>query len=537
MNKTLLRNLVIILVLVVALVFTYGLYQKRQEDVAERLAENARIDAENKRKEEQKRLNAQQESLRPRPTPNSGNTSGQSETLEDSLVRLKSSLKAGDRSEFPKGTKEIGGVWYLTIQEKMNWIEAWKYADEFGARLAIFTTASALEDVGFQNVSQSPAWVGAGDHGNGTFRWVDGAKWRSADGLEKKNHMAALSPLGMLVSKDARDRLPFVLQWTPEQSPVGSVSGIKQTFDPSMDPAMVGTVRVGEQSYAIIPGAADWSQARKIARSMQGTLAVPSSVSEVKFLLNLVQYRLPEGQSAWIGGKTVDDAWQWSTGEKGLPVKTQTPAIGAALALSAGSDQASLSKFDSVKPLGYFIVEWGGSADSLEGDESEPGESKVTAATVEEMKSIKDFRLKARQAAGKIVIKREKALKANAKDMTFDLRTWYRGLNSNDQRAYNAMSNALSAAVTETEVPEGLDLGNLPEKVQAMYGNHLRNQNRILSEAKEGMSALQAAYLKKLGEMKLDADKENRSGFSKALSSEIERAGGGPEAFERFIGR
>ncbi|NQW26223.1 MAG: hypothetical protein HQ473_07675, partial [Cryomorphaceae bacterium] len=143
---------------------------------------------------------------------------------------------------------------------------------------------------------------------------------------EAGRRFATLGKDGKLLASAAGEKFHLALQWRDDASnPATTGAQLKRAADSISSLGLSGaTYPVGTRSYAeadshffVVPKAASWDDARKLAAAAGGYLAVPSSKAESDWIRDT--FRNPAGTESllWIGGYRLkpEEPWRWLTRE------------------------------------------------------------------------------------------------------------------------------------------------------------------------------------------------------------------------------
>lgn len=542
MSFVLLRNLVIIVVLSAGIYFVYQNLEAKKQRNQEQIEENQRKEAEFKKKQEEARRQARSERSGKKGSRGGSEnrtmvaTSG---TLED----LRQRLKGGDRSQFPQGARQIEGRWFYFVDEPMSWEQAWRIADQYGARLACFESLSELKEVGSLVTGTSSAWIGAGDSGTGSFVWIDGRKWAMGTAFEGKSKFAGILSTGELEGISGFERRPFVIEWTEEVEPVGGLSLTLKRFDPSTGSFPVGTIEFRGTHYLALPYECSYSEAMKAAQAIGGRLVVPRDSRDTQVFTKLVERALMPGDRSWVGATYAGDRWLW---RNGLPLgKGGIPSSEAGNALAML--RASSVSLVGVEPEGradFLLVQWGDEAPIRAsqggGEKDKSGEGVeqtgvVDATNDEDLQKISELSGKAKTMVIQQREKRSKMLTENLKKFSFDLNVWHRGLASTDHGRFEPMVKMMLGRSQGEHLEAGWDLSEFPEKIQRLYQRHQKKEEEIEQEHQEVMKHLHQAYCQRLEQLRTEAESMNKRQFSKNLDERLEQVKDSWEDFEKIL--
>ncbi|WP_193212677.1 protein kinase domain-containing protein [Luteolibacter marinus] len=483
-NATLVRNLVIIAVLLVAIAITWKTLQR---STAEREAANqALIEAEARKKEEAKAIaeanaanmgssgKGKQDKPEPVEPP-------KVETPRESLERLKFSLADGKRAEMPVGAIRRGNTENLLIEEPMTWQEAGEFAEAHGGHLPLVTTeedlswlSSLVPEEPVEGNNESALWIGAGRSGRDSWSLVDGSLWK----LEKKpvgaGQFVAIDINQVIRVRKGEDRYPFVIQWQRDGSNPASLESVlartKESLGEAVPSFPPGTLAYDSRHVLIVLHEATADDAEGYASIAGGHLAVPGTRDEAGWLSDQVT-SVKAGDGLWIGGVLDDKVWKWTTGETwdfALWEDGYPQSNGTAMTIHPGkgwqdADPSSLAS--------GFIIEW--SNDSAAADAAPPAPRKPGSPAA-------SWIAKSRKYLGEQEKDRQKKLADNAKKLEGDLERWLRRLGK---------ASEITRWTPEVEsVKQLIEDNRVPEKVGKDSGIRISAE---MSEILEGAAAEQ----------------------------------------------
>ncbi len=311
------------------------------------------------------------------------------------------------------------------MKEQKTWNEANEFAESLGAHLANPSKASTFTWISDRLLKKDPAWLGAAKSGKDAWVTVGGKFWSPEITPTGNETFAAIDKKGTIISKDANQALPFIVQWRDDGSNPGTrevqFEATAKTADSKNPIYPPGTIEAGGRSLLYIPEAITWSQANKAAASAGGHLFVASDKDEAKLLRSYIQ-GLEAVHGIWLGASLDSDRWTWITKEPWIFadwLKGRKPGKeGHALVIHP--DRGWDSQDRTVKASGY-IIEWSE-------DESNPG--KQVPADLFTGLEANDLISKAKDLVLNTEKKRNDLLAINSKKMTWDLNALLKGMNS-----------------------------------------------------------------------------------------------------------
>ena len=309
------------------------------------------------------------------------------ETPFEALQRLRKSLVAGERSEFPPGTKKHNGSAYFFARTPMNWHTANHLASSFGANLAVLTNAEALKWANATFKSESPIWVGASDSGwEEKWHWLDGtvvdsSTWTSGE----PNNSTSTDPAGedfaalshespSLVDLVGSAKLPFIIEWKLDgKAPASLEAQLARTgsaLSNKQAPVFpAGSVNVDGSRFLLVRKTLSWTAASDFASSGGGHLAVLSNENEAAFVNSLLGKIFKEWDSCWIGARRNEqdrEVWENVTEESfdfvnWLPQQPDDFGDGedfVTMRKLNGQIGANDESGGGERSIKYFLIEW-----------------------------------------------------------------------------------------------------------------------------------------------------------------------------------
>ncbi len=540
-DSKLLVKIAIIIVLLIAIFFTWELQKKVRAD---RERENREIHAKQKLAKEQAaalvaEMKALEKPVSPAFPPDHDPSDNKvEESPKDSLERLRSGLADGRRSEMPVGSVKKGNRTYFLVEENMQWAEATQFAEEHGAYLA-----DPSADLGWLDAELTKGrkcLLGAARSGGDSWVLSDGKPWSPPAQPEGDGQFLVTSRSGTFDSVDAHDSHPFVIEWRDDGSNPGSLANLLSATRASLDgeaPVFPpGTVISGERRYLFVKRPVTWSEAGEIAKSGGGHLLVAATSEEIADVAKMTN-RIKAKEGIWLGGSLVDDLWQWVTGE---PWKTAVWADdsdateeGVALALRPRDGWVAMDRGDTADG---FLIEWSE-------DEKAPNPGSASPAGNGQLAEL-DAKVKELiRAAAK---KREDDHATNIKRLHWDLDSYLRNLSGTGKDQYGSSVNALKELVDDNrlEIDKMKDMSENREIIASMemmklINYHCDKQAQIDTQAEAGIGKIRDAYVTKVtaikdeakaaGQMKVATDLEEIIEDAEDLDSWVESFGAGGE--------
>lgn len=364
-NWTLLRNLVIIVGLLYAISLAWENYNANQARTVElqRQANEKHHTAPQEVPDEGKVRDASQSASRGNGSVTeavTGENAG--ESPDQSLARLKPSLAAGKRTEYPKGAVAQGNSHYFLVKTPMGWAEAADFAEQHGAHIAIPSVEANLQWISATFFTDPGLWLGAARSGQNAWTLADATRWKPAKEPLGTGHFLAVDKAGVLRAASTRSKLPFVIQWRNDGSNPGTLAKwLDATRSTLASPDAVfppGTRHYQNRHFLRVARECTWDEALAMAARSGGCLAAPSSASEATALEDLTR-ELDSSEVLWLGGKSTGSEWSWVSGEPWKFTRWSSQATSnqadSALVLRPGSGWEARKPSRSAKG---FIIEW-----------------------------------------------------------------------------------------------------------------------------------------------------------------------------------
>ena len=394
------RNLIIIVLLLAGVYFTWEWAQDRKEQQAIAQKEEARIAAEKKAERDRKRAEhkARMEELRknnPRhtsPKTNNGGTTANNDNKPpknkgDSILtlptendgtpfemveRVRHALANGDRplDKLPVEVfkKDNDSRILLFINKPMTWHEADNWCQEHGGYLGVCRTSSDWHDLTkriARKIDVENVWLGGGTSSSKAWAWVDGTDWgsfiKTFPSYDQK--FLSISKHGVAEAKTSDQRFPFYIEWRMDGTNPGLLDfRLQRTNDQlgEINPLYLpGTVVAGTRHYYVAQGEYSYTEAKKLADIAGGHLLIPRKDSERKLIETLLSSTTKAGNTYWIGGKRKKDLWVWETKEpwQAIPWDEGYPKKGFKLAI-VNKTNAPIRDYSSTEKTSGFIIEW-----------------------------------------------------------------------------------------------------------------------------------------------------------------------------------
>lgn len=444
------RNLVIIVILLGAIYFVWDQLHiaRSSREQRNRATEAQNVEARKKAAEEAERK--RRAKLR-KPAPGGTavpDAAAIDETPAGSLQRLRFSLADGERSEMPMGSMPKGDSSFFHVDQPMTWSEADRFANDFGAHLAIPGPEVDLVWLAGLVPDNERCWIGAGRSGRQDWSLCDGSRWTPETKPAGVGSYATLGPRGRTKALRDGERFGFLIQWRMDGSNPGTleerlaaaakaIAAKDLVFPP-------GTQRFGNRLFLPVMREVDWTTARKLAWSAGGHLAVLAESGEMFAADEIAGTGVPE-TSLWLGGYRDGDHWVWDTGEAWTKARwaddSAVAAENAALVMIPGTGWVPRGRNQTATG---FLIEWSSDARSKTAGTADSGGPASEIAELTE---------RARQLLARADGNRTKALEQNSKRYVSELNVWVRNHSSSQRAEWLAHVKSLTDAVRGHRVP------------------------------------------------------------------------------------
>lgn len=425
------------------------------------------------------------------------------ETPMDSLARLQERLVQGRRDEMPLGTVSAGGSHYFLVTQAMSWPEAVSYAENHGGHLALPSGDMSWREQ--EPIQGEAVWIGAARSGAQSFTGLDGRPWALSAAVGGSGPYVMLDRNGGFQSAGPTVTKPFVIEWLADGSSpatlekrlaaaADSLKGSHPVYPP-------GTVAEGERHCLAVARATTWEQARALAESAGGMLAVLSDDQELD-LWQRAAAQCPSSHQFWTGGHLLGDHWQWVSSEPWRSVawlsRDQAARDNAAMFLRAGTGVDAQDKNDE---LAGFLIEWSRDPETNRATQS-------AGLTVAE--ELTQLTARAAQLVVKAGEDKEAAHRKNTDKVAWDLDAHMRGLNRSAQQALAPEVEKLKGCVRdnrllkETVEAEGVALNAFMAK---LCNYVIGKQAEIDEQYTTSLQVIQTSYRTKLTELRDQASK------------------------------
>lgn len=511
----LVRNLVVIIVLIIAIIKVWGMTQSKERQIQQEQQEAHARALEEQKKNRQKAIEDQARkaeiSRQNNPTQNSELPLQPQEIREAALHEIRDALADGKRDVLPTGSVRRGDSAYLLVKDELTWPEAFWYAEQHGAHLAIPDETADLK--WFKSFADGhPFWLGAGKSGRTSWQLVDGTPWQPTKQPVGMGRFLAADKHGFLRAAGHQVRLPFILQWRMNGSNPGQLESLLEIAADSIKNGdsvyPPGTYFVADQAYMVVTRDVDWAEAHHLASLAGGHLAVVSDTGETVHIDDLAKHFSPD-HLYWLGADKKSAGWQWVTGEpwRDGRISAESGQAGDALAISNSTVWQAV---DSSTVLSGFIIEWDGRV-------AQPVSSTETPQpeVVSEPPSSEDpLDLQAKKLLKSAMEKRDKDLKHNSSRMESDLSIVLRGMPDSLQREWSPHVQALKLLIVDMRVDTSTDLAGMKmnEAMQKIVTYAISKQQSIDEEYVASANVIRLAYQKKLRDNMASAlEKDDRT--------------------------
>lgn len=556
-NWPIIRNLLIIAALVPIILFTWGLYQKKQ---ARLKSERDAIELEEKKEKaerEAKRRIEKEEAVRQAELAEEERARQaamqlkreKEQAIEDAktpmerLAEYRDGLKSGRRDRFPENTIDRTSHYLFFVKSPMTWSEASEFAELHGAHLATPVNQADLDLIAKNiDAETDKVWIGGGARGKGEWTWVTGEPWKFKDPGTTLGSCASLSRSGVIRARPNAEKNPFVIQWSKDGTNPGSVASQLERLVPTLDspsPAWPpSTVAHENRHFLFVQQSVSWDEADVIAGTAEGHLAVVSATLEGMFLRKFLEESLLNDQAAWLGGRRSreEGSWFWVTGEpwEKADWAPNSPDGGQAdrslrylkSASGAGWDDAT----SSAENVTGFLIEWSTDSD------------RAPAPTADQSGGANGQLVKLR-GMGRLLVSKEteeygKFLLGNRDAFLSNVSSWFRLLSKNNQErfaaAYQRINDKLPA---DGDLSGEIDLSGLAPEVFQDFAKAVERQNRTKKELDAKLETLRVGYLNKLLALRKTVEDAGLKTQIDSIDAEIEGVGQDAESFRAHFGQ
>lgn len=550
-ESVVIRNIIIIIILLVAIYVTHSILTQKQKDTeladAQARAEYAQVKKEQEaiRAAKKEEIRLQRENNTPDRRPNKPLPTEITETPKKTTLEilddLRSELSSGARPEklMPEGTFMLTGNtrMLLLVDTPMNWHQADRFARKHGAYLATLRNTTDTTTVSSKIPSGTTAWLGAGTSGGKQWSWADGTPEVEAVELGRisKHRFITLGDDAYPTPTKPLEQHPFVLEWRMDGTNPGTIKDrlllTRQTLSQVNPIYPPGSVDFGSRHFFLVPSKTTLQQARELADIGGARLHVPSDEQEIDFVANFITSTLPKNKKAWIGGLKKGQIWTWISGEPWQSANWDDnyPQDHHGLAITSKAN-APWQDAPTTETLDYVLLEWSIdkpkiATDTLKTDGNSSNAS--LANLISKAKTIADTQNK----------DREEKHAENIKRLIWDIDFHYKGLARNEKAAQLQDLEDLKAMLDgKDRVPGAMaNLGPVA-KVQTMTAYAVNKQDRIESDFKQDIEKIRIAYIAQLEALAEDLRKKGQTSAHQAVKTEITDSGKTPSGFIEHFG-
>ena len=547
-DSKLLVKIAIIIALVVAIFFTLEIKKKF---LADREKENKQsVERQKLAKEQAAALAAAQQALEEKKRPSyqpkiTHSPTKVEENPMNSLDRLRSALASGRRSEMPVGSVKKGDSTYFLVEEKMQWADAFRFAEEHGAFLAVPST-----DLGSELTKGRPCLLGAARSGADSWVLSDGKPWQPSSPPEGNGLFLIAGKNGGFATANVDESYAFVIEWRNDGSNPGSLASLLAATRASLGGEATvfppGTIISGERRYLFVKRPVTWTEADKMAKTGGGHLLVAATSEEIADVAKIT-HRIKTEEGIWLGGSLEDDLWQWVTGEPWETAKwaddSEASEDDAALLLTPGEGWKAMHRGETTDG---FLIEWSA-------DEKAP---KSSSASPSAYGQLAELDAKVKELILAAAKKCEDDHAANIKRLHWDLEAYLRNLSSSGKDQFSRSVAALKELVDDNriqidEIRRQSGKGDIDESEEQAdededtdvirrqpYGSkiilsmemlklvnyHCEKQVQIDSQAEAGIGNIRDAYLAKITVIKDEATAAGQMKIAANIEEIIEAA-------------
>ncbi|QTN33509.1 protein kinase [Akkermansiaceae bacterium] len=520
----LLRNLVIIVGLLFGIHLTWQLLGKVR---AARERENQEIIAKHEAAKKERALaeaaiqKVRDQRLVPQDRPEQQfEAPKETESAMESLERLRSSLASGTRTEMPAGSISRGESDYLFVSKPMSWADAAWFAEGHGGHLSVPANEADTAWLFDAVAKGKAAWIGVSSAGENTWVSVTGSIWEGGAASSGSGQSLSLGNAGTVAADGVGSQLPFIIQWHRDGSNPGKLeSQLAATAKSMSQPAPLfppGTVAFGERHYLHVPRPLSWDLARGLAESAGGHLLVVSNEEEADNLRKLTS-RLDKDSHIWLGGSLEGNLWQWSTGEPWVFAQWADDASASdgnsALSIRPGGGWDGL---DREEEASGFIIEWSKDPKTEATPTPDPGVE--TAALLARAKEVVDA----------AAAKRDEAIAANSKKLTWDLDSFLRNLNKSGQAEWAPHVERIKQCVRDNRlIVEDMRSDEIAYSTETLKlaNYHVEKQAEIDKQFTASATTIRDAYVSKLAEIAAKAKSAGQTRLEEEITGSIREAG------------
>jgi hypothetical protein len=495
-NSTLGRNLAIIVVLLIAIFFTWQLLEKKKAAHAEQVRKaTEKKEAIAKQKEDERLANMKPAPVKPsnkgQSKPPSITPKALAETPAQSLIRLREALAEGDFTELPTGTLTKGSSYYFFVSKATTWPEASRMARDYGGHLPLAedsTLQAWIAESIPADSSSSSTWIGATHISADMWQWVNGKPWTADTQPQGSGSFASIERSGTATANTSSSTHPFFIQWHRDGSNPTKIKEILRESAKSRDSEHPffppGTETLGARRFLVVDESLSYPDAHEWAKLGGGELMTAATEEEANWLeKRLEKHNAPKG--LWLGATLKDDYWTWNSNQTWQFARWASSSLsttGDALLILPGKGWSSADQNDEISG---FIIEWS--------DDSQAATSTAAADPLEELSNKAKGILKLHDT------KRDKDVAKVAADYIFKLEVWLGDQGNNSQiAAWTPRVQAVIATVKDGRLPA--DIPKIPNEFYPkplldIAQFHLNKQQGLDADFTLKAEALRDAYV------------------------------------------
>lgn len=410
----------------------------------------------------------------------------------ESLQRLRSALKEGNRSEMPIGAIRKGDAYGLLVSQPMTWPDAALFAESHGGYLALPQAAAA-----WRTAAQAGGglWVGAAGSGTNTCTLVDGRAWSPGQPIAHDKPYVWLDQDGQFKTADAGKALAFIIEWRADGSNPATLAAQLHATAASLRSSQAvyppGTRPVGDRHYLPVMRQVTWDEANQMARSGGGHLMGLSDNSEIAQIA-----QLDPGPDLWLGATLVGDLWVWSSGEPWSRVhwinESNALADNSSMVLRCGKGLDAMLKSETASG---FIIEWS----------NDPQAGKASAAApLLSLDALRELSNKAKALVVAADATKEEAHRKNLHKLGWDLDAYVRPLKKSDYEIWapevGKLKTCLQNPRLSMEAISGAGV-KLSPYMEGRVKYHLAKQVEIDNQYTASIKTVHGSFVAKMGEI------------------------------------
>ena len=539
---TLLRNLIIIAVLILAIFGATTALKNKQESTNQTNTEQQKKLERQKRLEEAKQKNLEAErklasQTKPAQTPKITAPSLLPKEISprEQLEELKHDLASGKRERFPEGSLQRGSSHFFLIDDTLTWYEAIEFAEQHGGHLAILPSKSDANWLISKLSADKTIWVGAGATSRSSWAWLNSDIDFKLRKPKTNAGIAGSLNIGGFKASNPSTKLPFFIQWntngnqsTPRDAGLAKLAESLGSPEPAW-PA--GTLFYEDKRYLILAREVSQAQASRLAKKAGGALAVPSDQKEASFLLEATtKSGLP---SLWLGGELVGEDWHWLTNEpwdfanwqEGYPNQNSEDS-----GLQINND--GWINVDPTQETKGLIIEWSTSSQAIPSSDS-------NGSTTSEQLGYRKLRVRAHKFLLNKQLENQQRAKDNFTAQGIALRQWLRRTPSNQAKRHELIYTEYTENVTSSSNrlpnPEETSLASLSKESAKILTRHYKQQldnDQALAQTAE---TFRVSYQQKLREMLVTFKAQGLKAKVRTINKELDSLGANGVEFLQYL--